>query len=135
MWRLFYHAVWMTEDGQALLEGDVRRLVYTAIRRKADELGVEVHALGGTSDHVHVVLTVPPHLAVADCIRALKLASAQEVNRRLGQLTPLRWQRGYGVFTFGERSLPTVIEYVQRQEQLHATGETKPYYERVEDGR
>jgi len=135
MWRLFYHAVWMTEDGQALLEGDVRRLVYTAIRRKADELGVEVHTLGGTSDHVHVVLTVPPHLAVADCIRALKLASAQEVNRRLGQLTPLRWQRGYGVFTFGERSLPTVIEYVQRQEQLHATGETKPYYERVEDGR
>lgn len=135
MWRLFYHAVWMTEDGQALLEGDVRRLVYAAVRRKADELGVLIHELGGTRDHIHVVLTIPPHLAVADCIRALKLASAHEVNRRLGELTPLRWQRGYGVFTFGERSLPTVIEYVQRQEQLHATGETKAYYERVEDGR
>ncbi len=139
MWRLFYHAVWSTEGGQAILEGDVRRLVYMAVRRKADELKVTVHALGGTKDHVHVVLTIPPQLAVADCIRSLKLASAQEVNRRLGPKTPLlpplRWARGYGVFTFGERSLPTVVDYVHRQEVLHAEGETKPYYERMDDGR
>ena len=135
MWRLFYHVVWATEGRQSLIEGDVRRLVYAAILRKAEELGVTVHAVGGTGDHVHVVLTVPPQLALADCVRALKLASAQEVNRRMRLLTPLFWQKGYGAFTFGQRSLPTVVEYVQRQEQLHATGETKPYYEHVEDGR
>ncbi len=135
MWRLFYHIVWATEGGQSLIEGDVRRLVYAAILRKADELGVTVHALGGTGNHVHIVVTVPPQLALADCVRALKLASTQEVNRRLRLLTPLVWQRGYGAFTFGERSLPVVVEYVQRQEELHASGQTKPYYERLENGR
>lgn len=135
MWRLFYHVVWRTEGGQSLIEGEIRRLVYGAIMRKAEELGAIVHAIGGTGDHVHVVLTIPPQLALADCVRALKLASAQEVNRRMRLLTPLFWQKSYGAFTFGERSLPVVIEYVQRQEQLHSSGEIKPYYEQAEDGR
>ncbi len=134
LWRLFYHVVWTTEGRESIVEGEVRRLVFGAILSKAEELGVTVHAMGATGDHVHLALTIPPQLAVADCIRAFKVSSAQAVNRRLTQLTRLRWQRGYGVFTFGERSLPTVVEYVQRQEQLHATGEIKPYYERVEDG-
>lgn len=132
-WRLFYHAVWVTENRTSLLEGEVRRWVYDAIRRKADELGVTLHAIGGTKDHVHVVLTIPPQLAVADCIRSLKVASALAVNRRQRMLTPLRWQKGYGVFTFGERSLPKVVDYVSRQEEIHSTQQASPYYERVDD--
>ncbi len=133
MWRLFYHAVWATEDRASLLEGEVRRVVYDAIRRKADELGVVLHAIGGTEDHVYVVLTVPPQTVVADCIRALKLASAVAVNLPRRTLTPLRWQKGYGVFTFGERSLPSVIAYVEEQVERHRRGDINAYYERVDD--
>ncbi len=133
-WRLFYHVVWYTEAGASLLEGEVRGMVYGTIRREAERLGAVVHALGGTGDHVHVVLTIPPHLAVADCVQELKRASRHAVNQRLTLLTRLRWQRGFGVFTFGERSLPTVVEYVQRQEEVHKGGEVKAYYERVDDG-
>ncbi len=133
-WRLFYHVVWYTEASTSLLEGEVKGLAYGAIRREAERLGAVVHALGGTNNHVHVVLTVPPQLAVADCIHELKRASRHAVNQHLGLLTRLRWQRGYGVFTFGERSLPTVVEYVRRQEELHYSGELKTYYERVDHG-
>ena len=133
-WRLFYHVVWYTEETTSLLEGEVRGIAYGAIQHRAQELGITLHALGGTNNHLHLVMTVPPQLAVADCIHALKRASRQAVNQRLGLLTRLRWQRGYGVFTFGERSLSTVVDYVMRQEEIHRAGEVKPYYERVDDG-
>jgi|AMFO01.1.fsa_nt_gi Transposase and inactivated derivatives len=133
-WRLFYHIVWYTEESTSLLEGEVKGIAFGAIQRRAYELGVTVHALGGTSNHLHLVLTIPPQLAVGDCIQELKRASRQAVNQRLGLLTRLRWQREYGVFTFGERSLPSVVDYVLRQEAIHRGGELKRYYEQVDDG-
>ncbi|NPA90180.1 MAG: IS200/IS605 family transposase [Chloroflexi bacterium] len=133
-WRLYYHAVWYTEEGASLLEGEIKGLAYEAIRHGAEQLGATVLAVGGTNNHVHVVLIIPPRIAVSDCIHELKRTSRHTVNQHLGLLTRLRWQKGYGVFTFGKRSLESVIEYVQHQEELHRNGEIKDYYERVDDG-
>lgn len=32
------------------------------------------------------------------------------------------WQDAYGVFSFGEKSLPVIVGYIQNQKQHHADG-------------
>jgi hypothetical protein len=61
-----------------------------------------LHAIGGTEDHIHLAVTVPPTLLASDWIGELKGASAHYVNHALANRKVIEWQSGYGVVSFGE---------------------------------
>jgi REP element-mobilizing transposase RayT len=84
-------------------------------------------------DHAHIVVSIPPKIAVADCVRHLKGASAYAINRMDESDGQLKWQAGYGALTVGERSLETVMEYAARQKEHHKNGTTINVYERIDE--
>jgi REP element-mobilizing transposase RayT len=55
-------------------------------------LDLIVHAAGNIDDHVHVVVSIPPKLSVADCVRHLKGASAFAMNHMTGSDGSFNWQ-------------------------------------------
>ena len=118
-WRLHYHTIWSTMDRQPILAPQVEKMFYGVIYRKAEELGLNIHAVGNVDDHVHLVVSIPPKIAVADCVRHLKGASAYAINHMDGSDGQFNWQAGYGALTVGERSLERVMEYVARQKEHH----------------
>lgn len=132
-WRLHYHIIWSTMDRQPILTPRIEKVFYGVIYGKAEELGLKVHAAGNVEDHVHIVLSIPPKLAVADCIRHLKGASAYSINHIGGSDGQFKWQAGYGALTVGERSLETVMEYAARQKEHHKERTTIDNYERMDE--
>ena len=132
-WRLHYHIIWSTMDRQSLLTPNVEKIFYGVIYQKAKELDLKVHAAGNVDDHAHVVLSIPPKIAVADCVRQLKGASAYAINHRDGGDRQFKWQAGYGALTIGDRSLNIVMEYVARQKEHHKVGTIIGVYERIEE--
>jgi putative transposase len=90
------------------------------------------HAIGLVADHVHVALTIPPTVAVADALSRLKGASSHLVGQRLPQAIGFAWQAEYGALSLTERALPTVIAYVQNQKQHHAANTLIHGLERIE---
>ena len=108
-------------------------MFYGVLYKKADELGVKVHAAGNVDDHVHIVLSIPPKLSVADCVRHLKGASTFAINRMDGSDAQFKWQAGYGAISIGERSLPTVMAYANNQKEHHKDRTTRNIYERIDD--
>jgi putative transposase len=110
-----------------LLHDDLERLVCGTILGKAAELGITVHQIGNTDDHLHLVASIPPKLAVAESVRHLKGASSHYAN--VQQDWHFTWQEGYGVISIGERSLATVIAYVAQQRQHHAEKSTWASFE------
>jgi putative transposase len=131
-WRLFYHIVWATYERLPLIDTPVERLVRGVLHSKAKELGVFIHEIGIVEDHVHVVITIPPTLSIAEVVSQLKGSTSHAVNH-LSERGGARfaWQRSYGVLTIGERSLPTVTEYVRHQEEHHARETTNDVFERI----
>ncbi len=117
-WRTFYHVVWATKRREPFITPEAEVVLYPAIVGKAHELGAIVYALNGPADHVHLVMAIPPRLAVASVVGDIKGRSSHVVNEHLS--TAFAWQTGYGVLTFGERHLPWVIEYVKCQKTHHA---------------
>ncbi len=87
--------------------------VIGAIRGKAREFGITIHALGCVEDHIHVVASVPPNLAVAQRVGQMKGASSHYVNQMAASENTFRWQDGYGAVSVGESGLRTIMEYVQ----------------------
>ena len=130
-WRLHYHIIWSTMDRQPILTPEVEKMFYGVIYRKAKELGLKIHAAGNVEDHTHIVLSIPPKIAVAVCVRHLKGASAYAINHMDGSDGQFKWQAGYGALTVGERSLKIVMEYVARQKDHHHAGTIIGVYERI----
>ena len=127
--RLHYHLVWATRNREPLITLKEEEIIHTRLRAKADELRLVMHAVGGIEDHLHVVVSIPPALSVADCAKHLKGASARAVNQELSADSRFGWQAEYGAVTLGERSLPAAIDYVRKQREHHANGSVIEWYE------
>lgn len=125
-WRLHYHLIWATYRRQPLLTVECEAVLQRMISGKAAEIGVFIRALGNTTDHVHLVVEIPPKLAVSECIRQIKGASSHAANR---PAHPFRWREGYGALTLSADVLPIVIAYVRNQKRHHAMGTANPFYE------
>jgi putative transposase len=119
-WRLFYHVAWGTKNRWPLIESAWESDLYGYMWGKATALECIPHAINGMSDHTHVVISIPPKLSIATLIGQLKGASSHHVNHEFVTNQSFAWQAEYGVLSFSEKSLSTIVEYVNNQKKHHA---------------
>ena len=131
-WRLHYHLIWSTRDRQPALTGEREKLFYGVLYGKAKELGIKIHAAGNVEDHVHVVVSIPPTLVIAECVRQIKGASSYAINHTPGSDGEFKWQEGYGILSIGDRSLEAVMAYAARQKDHHKDNRIISIYERTD---
>jgi len=132
-WRLHYHVIWSTKDRQPCLTPNLENVFYGVIYGKAKELDLKIHAAGNVEDHGHIVLSIPPKIAVADCVRHLKGASAYSINHMDESDGQFKWQAGYGALTVGESELERVMKYAARQKEHHKERTIIDIYERMDE--
>ena len=119
-WRLYYHSVWATKERQPLITPEIEAELHGYMIGKADALECITHALGGIENHVHLVASIPPKLSVAEFVQKIKGSSAFHLNHHKPNFsTELNWQRGYGVFSLGEKNLQWVVDYARKQKEHH----------------
>ncbi len=116
-----------------MLISEREKVFYGVLHGKAKELDMKVHAAGNVDDHVHVVVSIPPKLAVADCVKHIKGACAFAINHMPGSDGQFRWQAGYGALSISEDSLETVKAYAARQKEHHKAQTILPIYERIDE--
>lgn len=90
-----------------------------------------VHAVGGTDDHIHMAVSLPPTVAIAQWIGDVKGACSHTINHGPCGRGALEWQTGYGVVSFGKGDLRWVVDYVRNQREHHAAGSIKDRLERI----
>jgi len=134
-WRLFYHFVWHTWNGEPLIAPTWENDLHRVIAAKGVQLGVIVHVVGGVENHVHLVVSVPPKLPLPTFIGQVKGNSSHFVNHVLHPDKQFAWQEEYGVVSLGEKSLGAVIDYVKNQHAHHAEGKTVPLFEQTSPDR
>jgi REP element-mobilizing transposase RayT len=131
--ELFYHLIWATHDREPLIVAELEPRLFGQIRHKCQEIRIQVHALNGMPDHVHLVCTIPPSLSVSEAIRSVKGASSHFVNHLVPCNQPFAWQEGYGALTFSKRDLKTIVAYVDGQKQHHASRRLSDAMERIDE--
>jgi putative transposase len=123
LWRTYYHFVWATSNRLALITEAREVLLYPYIRTKTRQLECHMHEIGGMPDHIHLVVSIPPKLAIAEFVQKIKASSSRHLNQADGE-NRFAWQREYGVFSLGGQQLERAIAYVQNQKQHHAESTT-----------
>jgi putative transposase len=130
-WQLFYHLVWSTKKRQPLLTPLVEKHIYGYLTGKAVGLKAIVYALGGTLDHVHMVVAIPPAVSVSTFVGQIKGVASTRFNKSGVSDVRFEWQDEYGAFSFDAKRLPNYIAYVERQKEHHAERTVIPILERM----
>jgi putative transposase len=128
---LYYHLVWATNGREPLITEEVEERLYRYLIGRAHELEVRVYAIGGWTDHVHLIVSVPPKHAPAYVVKHLKGASSHFANHELGFNDASAWQRGYGALGLGERQQPAAEAYVANQKEHHRQQTTNAWLEHL----
>lgn len=132
-WKCYYHAVWTTDRRVPVINPHIEKIILDTIRRKSTELDCPILAIYTVSDHIHVAVCITPRISVAEWVRNVKGLSTHEVNDGFPVLeSNFKWQKSYGILTYGEKQLPYVVGYIERQKEHHANQTTQPYLERTE---
>lgn len=130
----YYHIIWATKYRMPVITPAIEKVIIEAIHLKSQQLKCPIHAVNTVEDHIHVAATIPPSQSIWEWARDVKGLAAYTVNHEFPNLEEIfKWQRGYSVLTFGEKTLPFVVKYIEKQNEHHQSGTIEPYLEYLED--
>ena len=120
-WVCKYHVVWIPKYRKQTLFGDLRRELGPVLRELAHHRESEIEEGHMMSDHVHVLISIPPKYAVSQVVGFIKGKSAIYLARNYGERSrnfvgQHFWARGYFVSTVG-RDEEMIREYIRHQEE------------------
>ena len=75
--------------------------------------------IGGVADHVPILLSLPPTLAIAKALQLIKGGSFKWVHDTFAEHRLFGWQIKYGAFGVSVSLLDKTIRYIQAQEEHH----------------
>lgn len=117
--NLVYHIVFSTKGRVPMITPAIRSELHRYMGGIIKGEGGILLKIGGTVDHVHLVVKLSPVHALSDIMRKLKGNSSKWVNEHQQLTGKFGWQGGYGAFTVSESQIAAVIRYVDDQENHH----------------
>jgi len=116
-----YHIVWITKYRKKAMVGLVAERVRELIRQICKENEVEILKGHVSRDHVHLFVSVPPHLAISKLVQYLKGKSSYKLLQENKQLSREfwgrhLWGRGYFVATSGNITDEVILDYIEKQD-------------------
>lgn len=123
-----YHIVWITKYRKQVMVGLVAERVRELLRGICKEHEVETLRGHVSKDHVHLFVSVPPHLALSKLVQYLKGKSSYKLLSENQQLSKAfwgrhLWGRGYFVATSGTITDEVILEYIKNQDSTESEDE------------
>ncbi|GEP45125.1 IS200/IS605 family transposase [Brevifollis gellanilyticus] len=115
-----YHIVFGTKNRIPALDKPRRDDLYRLIWGIAEERDCHVYRIGGVEDHLHLLTSLHPTIALANLVKEIKTASSSWIKGQHVFPAFDYWQEGYGAFALSADARPALIEYIKGQEQHHA---------------
>ncbi len=127
--QIYIHIVFSVKERRNLIQKEWKEELYKYICGIINKKEQKVYAIGGTGDHIHILLSVKPCIAISDLVRDIKSNSSKWINDKRFILGRFEWQEGFGAFSYGQSQLDDVIKYINNQEQQHERQSFKFKYE------
>jgi len=113
-----FHCVFSTKQRRTTISQEIQPRLWAYMGGIAREHGFKALAIGGTEDHVHILLSLPSSVPIARAIREIKSASSLWMHQT-EQSRDFEWQEGYGAFSIGMAQTSATVGYIARQEEHH----------------
>jgi REP element-mobilizing transposase RayT len=127
------HTVLAVENRASLIGRDWRGRLYEYIVSVINCQRHKALAIGGTHDHVHILIGLNTTQTVTELVRRIKKGSSEWVNRNGFTSGKFEWQSGYGAFSHSKSQVQAVARYIKNQEKHHAKVSFSEEYKKILD--
>lgn len=115
-----YHVVWITKYRYRVLRSRVAERARDLIRQICSAREVVIVRRSVSPDHVHMLLSAPAHLSLANLVEYIKGRSSRRLQEEFPELRKRYWgqhlwARGYFCATVGAVDKKTIREYIESQ--------------------
>lgn len=123
VYQTAYHVVWCPKYRRDILTQDIAEAAGQLIDALCEERGWPVLSKEIQADHIHLFLSIPPAIAVADVVKILKGITARRLFMQFPNLKQKLyggslWSPSYYVGTAGNVSAETIRRYIERTEHV-----------------
>jgi REP element-mobilizing transposase RayT len=122
------HYVFSTKNRDPLIVSKLRNRLWAYMGGIARENGMKARCIGGTADHVHLLISLPTTLSLAKGIQLIKGGASAWVHATFPEMREFAWQEGYGAFSVSTSHLAETIAYIENQEEHHRHKDFKEEY-------
>ncbi len=125
-----YHIVWITKYRKPVLRADIAVRLRNLIREVCKSNDVEIMKGHVSKDHVHIFVSVPPHISVSQLVKLLKGKTSRKLMMEYKSISRAfwgrhMWARGYFVASSGNVTDEVIIKYIEQQGQEPPDGDFK----------
>ena len=118
-YRCQYHIEFAPKYRRKEIYGQIKKDIGEIIRKLREQKGVEIIEAEACKDHIHLLVSIPPYISVAQFMGYLKGKSSLMIFDRHANLkykygNRTFWCRGYYVDTVG-RNKRVIAEYIKNQ--------------------
>lgn len=85
-WNCKYHIVFAPKYRRQVIYGELKAEIGKILRDLCERKGVEIIEANACSDHIHMLVSIPPSMSVADFVGYLKGKSALLIFDRFANL-------------------------------------------------
>jgi putative transposase len=130
VYDLKYHIVWITKYRKPILQGEIANRARDLVREICKAKDVEIIKGHISKEHVHVFVSVPPHVSVSQLVQSLKGKSSRKLLLEYKGLSRAfwgrhLWARGYFVASSGNVTDEVIMKYVEQQGNEPIDGDFK----------
>jgi putative transposase len=116
------HVIFSTKNRSPMIPDHKLPELWAYIQGIARNLKAEILAIGGTRDHLHVLVSIPRSMALSDLVTKLKANSSKWMGPRFA------WQEGYGAFSVSPSNIGVIQEYIRNQADHHRKRDFREEY-------
>jgi len=125
-----YHIVWITKYCKPILRADIAQRMRELIREICRSNDVEIIKGYISHDHVHIFVSVPPHISVSHLVKSIKGKTSRKMMMEYKTLSRAFWgrhiwARGYFVATSGNVTDEVIVKYIEQQSLEPPDGDFK----------
>lgn len=120
-YSLHVHLVWVTKYRKKVLKGEIAKSVRARIREICKRNDIEILKGHVSKDHVHLLVSMPPHLSVSKAMKYIKGASSRKLLQEYKELNKRfwgchLWARGYFAVSSGNVTDQIIKQYIEQQD-------------------
>lgn len=117
--KLYYHIIFSTKSRQPFIEPEIEDELYKYVSGIVRSLEGSCIEINGMPDHIHLLVIVPPKLAVSNILRDIEANSSRWIHETGRDLLSFAWQDGFAAFTVSKSQADLVRSYIREQKDHH----------------